>query len=1016
MRDLREGDALGPYVLDSTIDRGAFGRVWRAHDAESGKTVAIKVLASDDSNAEHARARTDLERLAAAAARDSRHIVRVLSSGHAPVAHIVMEFVDGTNLRDVLSDRGPLAQDEAIRIALEVADALRALHRVRVVHRDVKPANILLDRQGEVRLTDFGIAKILGYDETVTLTQQNLLSAPYAAPEVWEGAPNPQSDLYAFGAVVFEMLAGRPPFQGDLMDLFRQHRADEPDFNLLPAHTAPSLRELVLLCLRKAPEERPPNADACIRLLEHAREELRRQPERFGPWIRIEADPDWQWAWRCRHERSGEEAVVEVHFAEDEAYGETLRAALAINPRLVPLGAEGLLGTNRLLLGDDEGWPNAPEHNLVFWVARQDAGPSAGDEEIEPAALLRATDALIRLIDAANANNVRLRIDSESAVVLPDGGVYLRRPGLPPAAPVEPRLGAFIFLRSLPLSEEAAAPAAAARDLRDLREKLARPAQSATDAARPHRRPWPLLFAVSLAAVAIVSLAAAVLAVRGNRAASPVNAIDPTQVAPAGVCAPLVLPAPTNAARQACGAAGDPAFEQDESCARGMVCSIDSRAGAAVLHGNDQTIAFVDANGDLALAREANFAAARLLEDGHIREPAWSPDGRYIAYVLTRTLPDGVQTELWVVDTKEPASGLDIFSSTDTPTTSEYRRRRISQPHWGAGSKTLTFLWQSAAGGPELWSIDLPQRGGALDTRELRLWSGVPKNLSSARLAIEGLADARLASFSIAADGAIVAEFCSTKDGACGLARWTADALKVIVSPSQGTRFIAPQQSGDHWLALALDGADAVLLQVDIGGGVKPVARVDAAIGGAAPDAGDLSLTVSTDGAKAVVGTLAGLKLVTISDGSVASLIVGKWAAWYGLPSLAPGVSPPLATPFATPALTPSASPIATFPPGSDADLEGSLLQASCVIGQELVITVRNLGPSTLDRDVFISVTSVPGNVARLGSTNKGLTGLLPGQVRDVPTGYIVQEPVRVVIDNPRDRNPQNNVVTCSPR
>ncbi|HEY7269219.1 MAG TPA: serine/threonine-protein kinase, partial [Dehalococcoidia bacterium] len=267
MLDLREGDSIGQYVLERTIDRGAFGRVWRALDTVSGKTVAIKVLAGD-ANAEHVKARADLERLAAAAARDSSHIVRVLAGGHDPVPHIIMEFVDGTNLRDELADRGPLPQEEVIRIALQVADALRALHRVRVVHRDVKPANILLDQQGEVRLTDFGIAKILGYDETVTLTQQNLLSAPYAAPEVWEGAPNPQSDLYAFGAVVFEMLAGRGPFQGDLMDLFRRHRTEEPDLALLPAHLAPSLHEMVYLCLRKSTDERPQSAEACIRLLE----------------------------------------------------------------------------------------------------------------------------------------------------------------------------------------------------------------------------------------------------------------------------------------------------------------------------------------------------------------------------------------------------------------------------------------------------------------------------------------------------------------------------------------------------------------------------------------------------------------------------------------------------------------------------------------------------------------------------------------------------------------------------
>jgi hypothetical protein len=661
MRELRDGDAIGPYTLERAIDRGAFGRVWRATDTSSGRTVAIKVLASSDDE-ERGRARTDLERLAAAAARDSRHIVHVLGGGHEPFPHIVMEFVDGTNLRDELASRGPLPQEEVIRIGLEIADALRALHRVRIVHRDVKPANILLDQKGEVRLTDFGIAKILGYDETVTITQQNLLSAPYAAPEVWEGAPNPTSDLYAFGAVLFEMLAGRPPFQGDLMELFRQHRSEEADLSSLPAHVAPSLKELVYQCLRKSPAERPENAEACIRLLERAREELRPEPEQFGPWVRVEPHPDQHWAWRCVHERTGEPAIVEVHFAQDEAYGEALRAAVNLNPRLVALGAEKLLGSNRLLLKDNEGWPSAPEHNVVFWVAREEGGPPEPAQELDTTTLLKATETLIKMIEVASGH-LRLTIDSNTAIVGEDGAVWLERPGLPPLPRVEPRLAAFIYLRSQPLTPEATEAASRARDLRDLRDRLARP-WLADDSGRRRGREGRLVAAlVGLLLVGVSAAAIAAFAIFGtdlDGLAGPGG--TPTPDVAATYCGSLSLPALIDEARAACSAAPETRIEFFADCARGQVCAIEARGNGVVLRANDRTIAFVDPRGDLSLARQGSFETDRLVRDGSIRQPAWSPDGRYLAYIKSRPANEGEQRELWVLDTNDLASPALIFA------------------------------------------------------------------------------------------------------------------------------------------------------------------------------------------------------------------------------------------------------------------------------------------------------------------------------------------------------------------
>jgi hypothetical protein len=202
-------------------------------------------------------------------------------------------------------------------------------------------------------------------------------------------------------------------------------------------------------------------------------------------------------------------------------------------------------------------------------------------------------------------------------------------------------------------------------------------------------------------------------------------------------------------------------------------------------------------------------------------------------------------------------------------------------------------------------------------------------------------------------------------------------------------------------------------VQIDPNGAITPLARLAAGQEGATSDTG-LSLAVSADGSNVLIGTAVGLTLVRLSDGRASPAFGGRWVAWF-VPG-APAAALPQPSPFATPVLTPSPVLSPTPATGGDADLALEISASSCVNGQELVVTVRNLGPSGLDRDVFLTVRSLADSATRVGSTNKGLTGLRPGQVSEVRTGYVVREAVQVQIDNQRDRRQENNVATCTPR
>ncbi|MET8450327.1 serine/threonine-protein kinase [Streptomyces sp. NPDC005209] len=230
------GQQVAGYRIESAIGRGGMAVVYRAHDLRLDRTVALKLLAPELARNDTFRKRFTHESRVAAAI-DHPHIVPVFEAGETDgVLYIAMRFVAGRDLRHLLDREGPLPFDVAVRIAGQVASALDAAHEHGLVHRDVKPGNILVaegtdsDHPEHVYLTDFGLTKKSLSLTGFTTVGQFVGTLDYVAPEQISGRPvDGRCDVYGLACVVHETLAGHPPFQrDDDMALLWAHQYDEP--------------------------------------------------------------------------------------------------------------------------------------------------------------------------------------------------------------------------------------------------------------------------------------------------------------------------------------------------------------------------------------------------------------------------------------------------------------------------------------------------------------------------------------------------------------------------------------------------------------------------------------------------------------------------------------------------------------------------------------------------------------------------------------------------------------------
>ncbi|MGB9236932.1 MAG: protein kinase [Terriglobales bacterium] len=282
---LTSGTRLGPYEIESPLGAGGMGEVYRARDTRLDRTVAIKVLNAQLVASTELRARFEREAKVISQLQHPHICVLHDVGNEGPIDYLVMEFLQGESLAERLR-KGPLASEEVLRIAIEIADALEKAHRAGVVHRDLKPGNVMLTKSG-AKLLDFGLAKPLGatvasgtgsgaspsvFAAALTSTMPSPAPATplstagavigtvqYMSPEQIQGVEaDARSDIFSFGVMLFEMVTGKRTFEGKTQaSIVGQILAvDPPSVSTLRPQTPPGLDRVIRLCLDKDPDER----------------------------------------------------------------------------------------------------------------------------------------------------------------------------------------------------------------------------------------------------------------------------------------------------------------------------------------------------------------------------------------------------------------------------------------------------------------------------------------------------------------------------------------------------------------------------------------------------------------------------------------------------------------------------------------------------------------------------------------------------------------------------------------
>jgi serine/threonine-protein kinase len=267
---MKPGTTIGYYKVVEEIAKGGMGTVYRAHDRALDRDVALKFLLSPEEDEELKP--DDMKRFKREARVTARlrhpHIVAILGAGaHEGRPFIVMDLIEGHTLADEIGEKGAFNQARAARIAWKLAEALQYAHEQGILHRDVKPENVLMTPAGEPVLTDFGVGKAMGRDTSITVTGEIAGTPIYMPPEQATARSDligPRSDIYALGGTLYEMLTGQPPVKGKrVMEILEQvlNKAPETPSQLNP-DVDPELERIALKCLEKDLDLRYADAQA----------------------------------------------------------------------------------------------------------------------------------------------------------------------------------------------------------------------------------------------------------------------------------------------------------------------------------------------------------------------------------------------------------------------------------------------------------------------------------------------------------------------------------------------------------------------------------------------------------------------------------------------------------------------------------------------------------------------------------------------------------------------------------
>ena len=262
------GQEVGPYRLDQRLGQGAMGVVYSA-TRDDGERVALKLLRPERA-AESVSLARFIREARVAGGIDPRHVVPILELGEADgITYLAMPYYDGGSLTQRIAQRSALEIDETVQLAAQLGRGLDELHNRGVLHRDVKPSNILLDGAGGAALSDFGLARAA--DSTRLTAEGQILGTPhYLAPELIEGLEASEAtDVYALGCVLYECLVGEPPFAGrGITAIGFAHLAEPPpDPRERRPDLSPDLARALLAALEKDPGARPTSGTALARML-----------------------------------------------------------------------------------------------------------------------------------------------------------------------------------------------------------------------------------------------------------------------------------------------------------------------------------------------------------------------------------------------------------------------------------------------------------------------------------------------------------------------------------------------------------------------------------------------------------------------------------------------------------------------------------------------------------------------------------------------------------------------------